>query len=373
MQITQGVSQPTLRQYAADDARKFKIGEAVMSGNDLGLNYSPSDLERLHSEAIRYLEPGIGWGQDEISAYEKTFVEPYINSSNPAYRRSALDWYQRKMAYKSFQEPAQQAAVSILKGLIPSMMPGTTQGMQTYAADLTKLASLAPYDPEVQKLASGLASKAGPGINPYTNLQTQAPLMALLAALEPDAYQAAGLPTIKQFEPSSVTPWYVRDYYQDQWASMLPYAPEGPMTKDYSGRSPGAMYDMFAALFGGGMEQARKAAEARQFPAPKDIAEATLEELKTVPTLIVGATEPATPTPEKMLAARAIEQLKRDPRLTSPRKAKSYLIGANGEAKPELVEAYGGGEEGRKRIRAIIAELDKMIDAGYADKWAPWV
>jgi hypothetical protein len=76
----------------------------------------------------------------------------------------------------------------------------------------------------------------------------------------------------------------------------------------------------------------------------------------------------------------AIKTLILDRQLKGPSGAKTWLVDAEGRAKPEVVRAYGGDPANetspktvaaKKKIRSIIAKLDEYIKKGYKTTWPP--
>jgi len=338
------------------------------------MRLTPEQLARRNEAALRLMGGASNLGPEYLTAYEAANVTPYINSKNPAYQRTAINYLIGKVQATDYADEAVQALKEALLYATGTSAPLNTYAWEQYAKDLAMLAALDPYDTTVQQAATKFGAQGSPMLAPDAWMKTQIPLKTLLQRLTPTQYQAAGLPTIQTRTPTAMDPYSVSRDYQKSYDWFAQFMPE-PMRRDYLGK-PGGWVKDTALLDELGLGRVGDAASAGQYlddlhkNAVIDAIDATGESDPVAKT--ASTTDPAT--------VDAVKTLKLDRQLKGPSGAKTWLVDAEGRAKPEVVRAYGGDPANetspktvaaKKKIRSIIAKLDEYIKKGYKTTWPP--
>lgn len=363
------------KRWTSEDQRLIDYGIQALQGNTpSGMRLTPEQLARRNEAALRLMGGASNLGPEYLTAYEAANVTPYINSKNPAYQRTAINYLVGKVQATDYADEAVQALKEALSYATGTSAPLNTYAWEQYAKDLAMLAALDPYDTTVQQAATKFGAQGSPMLAPDAWMKTQIPLKTLLQRLTPTQYQAAGLPTIQTRTPTAMDPYSVSRDYQKSYDYFTQFMPE-PMRRDYLGK-PGGWVKDTALLDELGLGQVGDAASAGQYlddlhkDAVIDAIDATGESDPVAKT--ASTTDPAT--------VDAVKTLKLDRKLRGPSDAKAWMIGPNNKIKPELIEKYGGDPMDRSttksmialaKLRAIINKLDEYIEKGYKTTWPP--
>lgn len=409
MTLFQPVSLDALETWQRQNKSFYDTGRDIMTGGGPdSVYYTPQILTGMYNEALNFLGPAGGWGQDEIDAFEQKFVNPYLSSSNPYYQRGALSYLTKKAEIEKHKTSAQAALQQALLPIIEKGAPAMKAGWDQYAQDLMTLTSIDPNNPALQKAAKDFGEQGNAFLAPDTWYQTQAPLIALLDALQPAEYQGAGLPAIQTREPSALTPLATSQAYRDMYNYFAQFDPNRYMTPDYTGshqdwrtdwrkQAPASMEQYHGAVVRGQaptgappLYQTRPlSAEAKA--GGRAAAEAVIANLANIR---AGSTQPASrdtvigklretgaaaPSVGAYSPTNGIKALMSAPDIKGPADAKAFMIDpATRQVHLDILEAFGGNRASRTtpesqtalmKIRAIIAKLDEYINKGYTTKW----
>jgi len=252
------------KRWTSEDQRLIDYGIQALQGNTpSGMRLTPEQLARRNEAALRLMGGASNLGPEYLTAYEAANVTPYINSKNPAYQRTAINYLIGKVQATDYADEAVQALKEALSYATGTSAPLNTHAWEQYAKDLAMLAALDPYDTTVQQAAAKFGAQGSPMLAPDAWMKTQIPLKTLLQRLTPTQYQAAGLPTIQTRTPTAMDPYSVSRDYQKSYDWFAQFMPE-PMRRDYLGK-PGGWVKDTALLDELGLGQVGDAASAGQY------------------------------------------------------------------------------------------------------------
>lgn len=388
--------------FAPKDKQFYNLWSDIFAGKRIPGVMSPGEYAQLLTDVSQYISQR-GEGLD-LAPFMATYVTPYLTAGSNQFRAPAISFWVKHKGHGGGNASVGLQDVQALTSTMGD--PTARRSLESYL--LQQALATNPDDLEVWKTASDFASKipntySSKAWDDYYNVMDA---MFYMAQQDPQIAQKLAQAGVAIQDP--------QQYLPDLSGTISPIARERwePIMRDYvatygggatpSARGTGAMvYPMGTLTSGAGRAGARLQATGEGLPGQQSTVPSVPMSYDNIPRYNLRGTPNAAEAAATEAAAKdaimtalsdplgsksgtetrnAIKTLILDRQLKGPSEAKTWLVDAEGRAKPEVVRAYGGDPANetspktvaaKKKIRSIIAKLDEYIKKGYKTTWPP--
>lgn len=392
--------------FAPKDKQFYNLWSDIFAGKRIPGVMSPGEYAQLLTDVSQYISQR-GEGLD-LAPFMATYVTPYLTAGSNQFRAPAISFWAK---HKGHGGGDARIGLQDVQALTSTMGdPTARRSLESYL--LQQALATNPDDLEVWKTASDFADKisgtySSGAFDDYYNVMN---MMFAMAQESPQIQERLAQAGVAIQDPQK--------YLPDLSGTISPLARERwePIMRNYiatygggatpSARGTGAMvYPMSELTRGAGRLGEALQATGEGLPGQETGVPAVPLSFDNIPRYNLRSTPNAGPLRPEAAAVEAvakdaimtalsdplgsksgtetrnaIKTLILDRQLKGPSGAKTWLVDAEGRAKPEVVRAYGGDPANetspktvaaKKKIRSIIAKLDEYIKKGYKTTWPP--